>query len=123
MPIQNEIIPKWTQALAREIQHTRRVDIPRLIAVRARSAMGRCFCSYCGHETILAGLDEHQRGAVLLSHILECPVRPEMRLVKIALAAEAAHEAFIHGSADDWGQAMANLREELDTPKVAQISA
>ena len=114
----NETIPKWAEALAREILHIRRADIPRLIAVRGNEALCRCFCSYCGHETSLVGLDADQRGAALLDHICKCTQRPELRLVNIALAAEEAHEAFLHGTADDWGQAMANLRAELDTLKV-----
>jgi hypothetical protein len=93
---------------------------------RLRGIRRSVFCSYCGQETDLEGKGRDERNALLLEHISVCPKRPETKLLGVALAAEAAHEAFLGvldiDGGENLGKAMAHLRVQLDKLKVANAT-
>jgi len=79
-------------------------------------------CSYCGDIANYDGLTDAERNSKLLDHIVTCPKRPEMKLVKVALAAEDVLDAWAIWSGHDYDDVvdgpMDRLRAELDKLKV-----
>jgi hypothetical protein len=113
----------YAERLTSELLHTPRAHWPPIIRKRVFEAQGRSFCSYCGKVTDFSGMTTEQVNASLLEHILTCEKRPELKMLKVCVAAADAVEAFgvatsfAVGSTTAFGCAMAKLKIELDRLK------
>jgi hypothetical protein len=111
----------WNEKRVPDLLHTPRREWPQLIAKRVETR-GRISCAYCGQVDELGGLSSDERNARMLKHISECPKRPEMKLLWVALA--AAEVAEVWGAPLDYVEAgralngpMERLRAALDKLK------
>ena len=86
----------YSERLVKELLHTPRRKWQRLIEQRVVEACSTVTCSYCGHVTDCSGMSVDARNEALLEHIVQCEKRPEMKMLKICLAAAEAAEEFLY---------------------------
>lgn len=110
----------WIEAAAQEISlcegPTDKEKLTDIISRHALEAEKRTYCSYCGESQ--TETDPSRLERLIRWHILQCPQRPELRLIHIALAAKQVLELFEQkADAKEFGTAMAYLSAEIKKGK------